>query len=92
MSILLKSLLATFSKSKAKKQSQPKATKSAEPKVDKTVTASPRSSQSEAVKQAENTAKEVLAFAREEAEKIIQTLIKEGEVFEIHPGKLRTTL
>lgn len=29
---------------------------------------------------------------REEAEKIIQTLIKEGEVFEIHPGKLRTTL
>ena len=29
---------------------------------------------------------------KEDAEKILETLIKEGEVFEIHPGKLRTTL
>lgn len=71
MSTLLKSLLATFSKSK-----QPK-----KPAVAKQVTVSPRSSKSEAVKtenpellkQAESTAKEVLAFAREQADKIRET-------------------
>ena len=29
---------------------------------------------------------------KEEAQNILDSLIKEGEVFEIHPGKLRTTL
>ncbi len=29
---------------------------------------------------------------REEAQKIIQNLLKEGEVFELHPGKLRTII
>lgn len=65
MSILLKSLLATFNKAKQLNVAKPKV-----PKTNKPVTASPQSSQSEAVKQAENTAKEVLAFAREEADKI----------------------
>ncbi len=68
MSILLKSLLATFNKAK-----QPNVAKPKVPKANKPVTASPQSSQSEAVKQAENTAKEVLAFAREEADKIRAT-------------------
>lgn len=65
MSTLLKSLLATFNKTKK--------VKPAEPKVIKEVTVSPRSSTSEAVKQAESTAKEVLAFAREQADKIRET-------------------
>ena len=65
MSTLLKSLLATFNKSKKVKPSQPKAIKE--------VTVSPQSSKSEAVKQAESTAKEVLAFAREQADKIRET-------------------
>ena len=68
MSTLLKSLLATFNKTKHPKIAIPKP-----PKVEKAVTVSPRSSTSEAVKQAENTAKEVLAFAREQADKIRET-------------------
>ena len=68
MSILLKSLLATFNKAKQLNVAKPKL-----PKANKPVTTSPQSSQSEAVKQAENTAKEVLAFAREEADKIRAT-------------------
>ncbi|PIR99305.1 ribonuclease Y [Candidatus Collierbacteria bacterium CG10_big_fil_rev_8_21_14_0_10_44_9] len=65
MSTLLKSLLATFNKTKKVKLPQPKAIKE--------VTVSPQSSKSEAVKQAESTAKEVLAFAREQADKIRET-------------------
>ena len=68
MSTLLKSLLATFNKTKHPKIAIPKP-----PKVEKAVTVSPRSSTSEAVKQAETTAKEVLAFAREQADKIRET-------------------
>lgn len=68
MSTLLKSLLATFNKTKHPKPA--KVAKTTESKSEKTVTVSPRSSQSEAVKQAESTAKEVLAFAREQADKI----------------------
>lgn len=74
MSILLKSLLATFNKAKKAKGETPKATKQA--------TVPTRSSKSEAgksaenteiLKQAESTAKEVLAFAREQADKIRET-------------------
>jgi len=68
MSTLLKSLLATFNKNKVKKivVSSPRR---ATPKPK----AEGGSSTSEAVKQAETTAKEVLAFAREQADKIRET-------------------
>ena len=81
MSTLLKSLLATFSKSKDKKSIVAKTTKQKEEKPASSVAVSARSSTSEAVKQAENTAKEVLAFAREEADKIRQTA--QAEIREI---------
>ncbi|MFH2085711.1 MAG: ribonuclease Y [bacterium] len=67
MSILLKSLLATFQQSGKPKPPQVKA-KPAVAKKDAVKTVSP-----ELIKQAENTAKEVLAFAREEADKIRET-------------------
>jgi ribonuclease Y len=68
MSTLLKSLLATFNKSKLAKQTTPKVVKPVEVKKEK-----PKSENPELLKQAESTAKEVLAFAREEAEKIRET-------------------
>lgn len=68
MSTLLKSLLATFNKSKAAKPAIPKAAKPAVVKKDVSKAENP-----ELLKQAESTAKEVLAFAREEAEKIRET-------------------
>jgi ribonuclease Y len=68
MSTLLKSLLATFNKSRVAKPAVPKAAKLAEVKKDK-----PKAENPELLKQAESTAKEVLAFAREEAEKIRET-------------------
>lgn len=73
MSILLKSLLATFNKAKQLKSTEPKVASSIKPKAEKSVTVPSESSKSEAVKQAQNTAKEVLAFAREEADKIRAT-------------------
>lgn len=73
MSILLKSLLATFNKAKQLKSTEPKVASSIKSKAEKSVTVPSESSKSEAVKQAQNTAKEVLAFAREEADKIRAT-------------------
>jgi ribonuclease Y len=73
MSVLLKSLLATFSKSKQTKSSakstpvKPQPQPSPKKEVVKVV------QNPELLKQAENTAKEVLSFAREEAEKIRET-------------------
>lgn len=74
MSTLLKSLLATFSKAKKSvpvgaRHASPVATKPVKPaKEEPKQVVNP-----ELLKQAENTAKEVLAFAREEAEKIRET-------------------
>lgn len=70
MSILLKSLLATFKKSPVgEKHVSPVVTKPAKSvKEVKNPSENP-----EILKQAENTAKEVLAFAREEADKIRET-------------------
>ncbi|MFZ2199180.1 MAG: ribonuclease Y [Microgenomates group bacterium] len=65
MSILLKSLLATFNKAKKPKVA---VTKQVEPKKEKVKSENP-----EILKQAESTAKEVLAFAREQADKIRET-------------------
>jgi ribonuclease Y len=69
MSILLKSLLATFNKAKKAKIEVPKVAKpvAAKKEVQKS-TENP-----EILKQAESTAKEVLAFAREQADKIRET-------------------
>lgn len=66
MSILLKSLLATFNKGKHPQQAPVKTP--AKPKVASKPAASP-----EIAKHAENAAKEVIAFAREEADKIRET-------------------
>lgn len=71
MSTLLKSLLATFTKPSRVKPV--KIAKPTEPKAEKAVTVSPRSSSIESVKHAESAAKEVIAFAREEADKIRAT-------------------
>ncbi len=68
MSTLLKSLLATFNKAKSAKPTTAKVAKPVEVKKDK-----PKAENPEILKQAESTAKEVLAFAREEAEKIRET-------------------
>ncbi len=72
MSILLKSLLATFNKAKkatvAVKPAKVEPAKSTEPKKAKAALENP-----EILKQAESTAKEVLAFAREQADKIRET-------------------
>lgn len=68
MSTLLKSLLATFNKSKHPKVVVPKAVK---PLIKKEVQKSLENP--EILKQAESTAKEVLAFAREQADKIRET-------------------
>lgn len=68
MSILLKSLLATFNKKPgAKPPSAPKAKKPTEKPVVKTAI------NPELVKEADSTAKEIIAFAREEANKIRET-------------------
>lgn len=69
MSILLKSLLATFNKAKKAKIETPKVAKPAPVKKE----AQKSSENPEILKQAESTAKEVLAFAREQADKIRET-------------------
>jgi ribonuclease Y len=73
MSILLKSLLATFNKKPgvAKTSTAPKAKKPVEKPAVKSV-ANP-----ELVKEADSTAKEIIAFAREEANKIRETAKEE---------------
>lgn len=68
MSILLKSLLATFNKTKKAKPVEQKAPKPVSAKKEAVKAENP-----ELLKQAESTAKEVLAFAREQADKIRQT-------------------
>ncbi len=68
MSTLLKSLLATFNKTKKAKSESPKVAKPIVTKKDVV-----KSENSELLKQAESTAKEVLAFAREQADKIRET-------------------
>lgn len=67
MSTLLKSLLATFNKTK---KSVPVGARRASPAVTKPVKPAENP---EILKQAESTAKEVLAFAREQADKIRET-------------------
>lgn len=69
MSTLLKSLLATFNKSKQVKPAAPKPPKSVQVKKEAVKSAE----NPEILKQAESTAKEVLAFAREQADKIRET-------------------
>ncbi len=69
MSILLKSLLATFSKSAKPKTAVAKPAKPAQPAKKEAV----KTENPEILKQAESTAKEVLAFAREQADKIRET-------------------
>jgi cell division septum initiation protein DivIVA len=69
MSTLLKSLLATFNKSKQPKLATPKPPKVAQVKKE----AIKPAENPEILKQAESTAKEVLAFAREQADKIRET-------------------
>lgn len=69
MSILLKSLLATFNKSgKTKAPSAPKVKQPTQKQVAKQAVVNP-----ELVKEADSTAKEIIAFAREEANKIRET-------------------
>lgn len=69
MSTLLKSLLATFNKNKQAKVATPKVAKTVP--IKKEVQKSAQNP--EILKQAESTAKEVLAFAREQADKIRET-------------------
>ena len=69
MSILLRSLLATFTKQgKAKQAQTPKAKSEAKPEKKATVVANPA-----LAKEAESTAKAIIDFAREEANKIRET-------------------
>lgn len=73
MSILLKSLLATFSKSKQKKSPKPVVANKPTLKSPVVTKSIGGGDNPEIIKQAQHTAKEVLAFAREEAEKIRET-------------------
>ncbi len=74
MSILLKSLLATFNKAKKAKVETPKVTKQATVPTRSLKSEAGKSAENtEILKQAESTAKEVLAFAREQADKIRET-------------------
>jgi len=70
MSTLLKSLLATFNKSKTGNTAKPKEVKVQKPQAKKEIA---KAENPELLKQAENTAREVLAFAREQADKIRET-------------------